>query len=50
MEVINFQEKEMIPLTDDEYKYYEKKNIATYVKKSFGMIKITKINSIITEK
>ena len=25
MEIINFKEKEMTPLTDDEIKYYEKR-------------------------
>ena len=25
MEVINFEKKDMIPLTDDEIKYYEKR-------------------------
>ena len=35
MEVINFEEKEMIPLTDDEYKYYEKKKYCHICKKKF---------------
>ena len=33
MEVINFEKKEMIPLTDDENKYYEKKKYRHICKK-----------------
>ena len=41
--IINYEEKSMIPLTDNENKFNEeqKKN-ATNVKKGFGMIKIKK--------
>ena len=36
MEVINFEKKkEMIPLTDDENKYYEKKKYRHICKKKF---------------
>ena len=34
----------MIPLTDEEIMYYEKQNYVIYVKKSFVMIKMKKIN------
>ena len=46
MEVINFEKKEMIPLTDDENKYYEKKKYCHICKKSFGVIKRIKVNMI----
>ena len=35
MEVINFEKKEMIPLTDDENKHYEKKKCCHICKKRF---------------
>ena len=35
MEVINFEKKEMMPLTDDENKYYEKKKYCRICKKKF---------------
>ena len=41
-EIINFEEKEMIALTNKEIKSYEKQKYATYVKKSFVIIKTKK--------
>ena len=35
MEVINFKEKKMIPLTDDETKYYEKRKYCHICKRKF---------------
>ena len=46
---INYEEKDMIPLTDNENKFYEEQNV-TYVKKSFVMIKMKKTNSKYTKK
>ena len=37
-EIINFEEKELIPLTNNEIKSYEKQKYAIYVKESFVMI------------
>ena len=34
-EIIKFEAKEMIPLTNKENESYEKENYAIYVKKSF---------------
>ena len=39
--IINYEKKEMIPLTNDEKKYYEKQKVI-YVKKSFAQIKMMK--------
>ena len=39
---MNFEEKEMIALTNKEIKSYEKQKYATYVKKSFVIIKAKK--------
>ena len=50
MEIINYEEKEMIPLTDDEIKYNENVNIAIYVEENFVMMKIIKINLNYIEK
>ena len=41
-EIINFEEKEMTPLTNKEIKSYEKEKYVTYVKKGFVMIKARK--------
>ena len=38
-EIINFEEKEMIPLTNKEIKSYEKQKVCHICKKSFVMIK-----------
>ena len=35
MEVINFEEKEMIPLTDDENRYYKKRKYYHICKRKF---------------
>ena len=40
--IINYEQKEMIPLTDNEISIMKSKKNATYVKKSFVMIKIKK--------
>ena len=42
--IINFKEKDMIPLTDEEIEFYEKQKYVTYLKKSFVIIKMKKIN------
>ena len=34
----------MIPLTDEEIEFYEKQKYVTYLKKSFVIIKMKKIN------
>ena len=39
MEIINYEKKEIIPLTYNENKYYEKKKYCHICKKKFGMIK-----------
>ena len=44
MEIINYEEKEMILLTDKEIKLYEEQKHAAYAKESFVMIKIRKTN------
>ena len=41
-EIINFEGKEMMPLTNKEIKSYEKQKYAIYVKKNFVTIKTTK--------
>ena len=42
MEIINFEENEMIPLTNTEIKSYEKQKVCHICKKSFVMIKTRK--------
>ena len=44
IEVINYEEKEMILLTDQEIKFMKNKEYVTYAKESFVMIKIRKAN------
>ena len=44
MKIINYEEKEMIRLTDKETKSYEKQKFATYVKKNFVLMKMIKIH------
>ena len=39
IKIVNYEQKEMIPLTDKEKEYYENKKNATYVKKSFTKTK-----------
>ena len=41
-EIINFEEKEMIPLTNKEIKSYEKQKVCHICKKKFVMIKTKK--------
>ena len=48
--IINYEEKEMIPLTDNENRTYEKQKNVTYVKKGFAMIKMKKRNLNYTKK
>ena len=43
IEISNYKEHEMIPLTDEEIKFYKRQNVI-YAKKSFVMIKIRKAN------
>ena len=43
IEISNCREHEMIPLTDEEIKFYKRQNVI-YAKKSFVMIKIRKAN------
>ena len=43
-EIINYKEKEMMPLADKENKFYKKQQNAIYAKKSFVQIKIMKMN------
>ena len=51
MEIFNYEKKkEMMPLTDDEKRKYEKKGIVTYVKENFVMMKMKKINLKYTKK
>ena len=40
--IINYEQKEMIPLTDNEISIMKSKKNATYVKKSFVIIKMKK--------
>ena len=44
IEIINYEEKEMILLTDQEIKFMKNKKYVTYAKESFIMIKIRKAN------
>ena len=48
--IINYEEKEMIPLTDNENRTYKKQKNVTYVKKVFAMIKMKKRNLNYTKK
>ena len=51
MKIINYEKKEMIPLTDREIESYEKqKDIVTYVKNNFVLIRMIKIHSNYTIK
>ena len=40
--IVNYEQKRMIPLTDNENRSYKEQKIVTYVKKGFVMIKIKK--------
>ena len=46
-EITNFEEKEMITLTNKEIKSYEKQSKTIYAKKGFDMIKTRKDSEII---
>ena len=43
MKIINYEEKEMIPLTDKENKSYEKQKV-TYAKKNLVLMKMIKMH------
>ena len=47
MEVINFEEKEMAPLTNKEFKSNENQKVCHICKKGFVMIKTKKKSEII---
>ena len=44
MKVINYEKKEMIPLTDEETKSYEKQKFCYICKEKFLLIRMTKMN------
>ena len=44
IKIINFEEKEMKPLTDSDISFMKSKKYVIYVKKSFIMVKMKKIN------
>ena len=44
IKIINYEKKEMIPLTDEETEFMETKKSVTYVKKNLVLIKIIKIH------
>ena len=46
MKIINYEKKEMIPLTKEENKSYKEQKYAIYAKKSFVWIKMMKIIKI----
>ena len=50
MKIINYEQKEMIPLTNKEKKSYENKKFVTYTKKNFVQIKMIKVNLNYTKK
>ena len=43
IEIINYEKKEMIPLTDEENKYYEKQKDCLYERKNLILIKMIKM-------
>ena len=43
--IINYEKKEMIPLTNDKKSLMKNKKFVIYVKKSFALIKMMKKNS-----
>ena len=45
MEIINYEKKDMIPLTNEEIMFHENKNNVTYVKKGFLEIKRINLNT-----
>ena len=48
--VVNYEQKEMIPLTDDENRYYEEQKSVTNVEKRFAIIRIKKRDLDYTKK
>ena len=44
MKIINYEEKEMIPLIDQEKETHENKKTCTYANKNFVQMKIIKKN------
>ena len=44
MKIINYEKKEMIPLTNEEKESYENQRFAIYVKKNFVLMKKIKKN------
>ena len=50
MEIIKYKEKEMIPLTDEENKSYERQKFVTHAKQSFVLSKTRKMNLNYTKK
>ena len=44
MAIINYKEKEMIPLNDEENKSHEKQKVCHKSKKSFVMMKMRRVN------
>ena len=44
MKLINYEEKEMIPLTDEKTKCYEKQKVCDICKKNLVQIKMIKID------
>ena len=49
-EIVNYEQKEMTPLTDDENRYYEEQKNAAFVKKRFVIIRIKKEDLNYTKK
>ena len=47
MKIINYKEKEMIPLTDEEMSFIKTKKFVTYVKKNLVLIKVIKSEIIV---
>ena len=47
IEIINYGKKEMIPLTDEENKSYEKQKFVIYAKKNLILIKMIEIYFIL---
>ena len=47
MKIINYKEKEMIPLIDEEMSFIKTKKFVTYVKKNLVLIKVIKSEIIV---
>ena len=50
MKIVNYEKKEMMPLTDEETKSYEKQKVCHICKKEFSTDKSDKMNSNYTAK